>query len=154
MRSGLAFSATATTSSTTTGSLSSNSASMSARSTSPATTGLASALGLRPRLAPALAGASTSATALGGRPGFFFTDSSTGAADLAVFLVSSLAEAFSALAGDLMGTGLATFVAGLAAACRGSLLTTFSWALAPDLDEDWSGFRSAGFAEVDGFADF
>jgi hypothetical protein len=76
---------------------------------------------------------------------------------LADFFVSSLAEAFSALAGDFVGTGLATFVAGLAAeraAALGSLLTTFSWALAAVGDEDWTGFRSAGFAAEDGFADF
>jgi hypothetical protein len=99
-----------------------------------------------------LGGVAASAPALGGRPGFFFSASSAATpavADLTGFLVSSLAVAFSALAGDLVGTGLATFVADFR-----SLSTTFSLALAAGCDDAWTGLRSAGFAAVDGFADF
>ena len=105
-------------------------------------------LGLRPRLAPVLGGASDSADcAFGGRPGFFFTTSSAAAA-LTGFFTSSLADAFSeGLAGDFVaGTGLA-FVAGLAVAFGwglGEVFTTLSLALAGATG--LIGFFATGFA--------
>ena len=111
--------------------------------------GLASVLGLRPRLAPV----ASAVCALGGRPGFFFTTSSV-ATGRTGFFASSLAVALSdGLAGDFVrGTGLA-FVSGFPedrAAGLGWVLTTLSWTLAgiPGL----IGFLATGFAA--GFASF
>ena len=151
MRSGLTFSVVSATGSP------ARSSSMSDMSRS--SPGLASAafLGLRPRLAPVLAGAPACATAaLGGRPGFFFTTSSAAATALAGFFTSSLAVALSdGLAGDFVrGTGF-TFVAGLAAALAcglGGVLTTLSLALAGSAGFDHffgDGFRG-GLHELSG----
>ena len=111
--------------------------------------GLGGFLGLRPRLAPVLAGASAVAeAAFGGRPGFFFTTSSVAVA-LTGFFTSSLAVALSdGLAGDFVrGTGF-TFVSGFTAALGmglgGRVLTTLSLALAGSAG--LITFLAAGFA--------
>src|SRR4051812_32690184 len=150
MRSGLTFSVVSTTGSPV------RSSSMSDRSRSSPGLPSAVALGLRPRLAPGLPGASASTGwALGGRPGFFFTTSGAAAIALRVFFGSSFALAFSdGLTGDFVrGTGLA-FVTGLAAALAIGLvaaLTTLSFALA-GADAGLINFLAAGFAA--GFTSF
>ncbi len=129
MRSGLAFSAGCASSTAATSSGRSSpprSSSMSERSassrSSPALPPLASALGLRPRLAAGL-----SAAALAGRPGFFFAGASSsnsslrasGLAFLAVLLAVVLAAAFlagAAVAAALVGVLVVTAGAFLGAA--------------------------------------